>query len=203
MLPLAKFWTFAGHWFVSLTVVWAYFVRTGSDEGVLVSRGYWGLLVSLLVGTAMMSALALYISAARRANAPIAIPPNTTFEDDANRQPLISWLTVLVLCAAIFVSLVVFGDRYSSSKIHAWDCKEPLADGFLTSRLKAHDPGAKGLLAMGNRFDERGKKLNEVNEYVRYWSDSVLLLLSYTFSVSLVCLLLVAAGIQERDRDQR
>ncbi len=200
MLPLAKFWTFAGQWFIPLTVAWAYFVRTGSDEGVLVSRGYWGLLVSLLMGTAMMSALALYVSAAKRANMPLTIPPNTAFEDDANRHPMISRLTVVVFCAAIFGSLIVFGARYSTSEVYEWNSNEALAEGFFKSRQKAHDPKTTGLLAMGKRFDEGGKELKEVNEYLRYWSDGALLLLSYAFLASLVSLVIVAAGVGEVDR---
>jgi hypothetical protein len=180
MLPLAKFWTFAGHLFIPLAMAWAYFVRTGSDEGVLVSRGYWGLLVSLLVGIAMISALALHVEAARRTKAAILIPPNTTFEDENNRHSLISWLSLIIFFVSIFGSIVIFGQRYSTSSIHEWGGKTPLADGFLASRERAHDKRTTGLLAMGKRFDESGKKLNEVNEYLRYFSDGILLIRTHT-----------------------
>ena len=52
MEPLAKLWTWTGRSFIPFAVGWAVFVRGGLDSaspslGALVSRGYWGLLVTL------------------------------------------------------------------------------------------------------------------------------------------------------------
>jgi hypothetical protein len=201
MLPLAKFWTVTGSWFIPLAMAWAYFVRTGSDEGVLVSRGYWGLLISLLVATSLLTALALYIKEARRSNSPILVPPNTSFEDDENRHRLISWMTVLVFILAIVGSLIVFGARYSTSNIHEWDAKDPLASTFFESRAKAHESSKQ--LAMGKRFDKKGDTINEVNEYLRYWSDGILMFAGYGFAFSIVYLALVVLGLEENKAYER
>ncbi|MGL4488453.1 MAG: hypothetical protein ACRCU5_03310, partial [Rhizobiaceae bacterium] len=136
MLPLAKFWTWLGNYFLPVAVAWGYFVRSGSDEGVRISRGYWGLTASLLVGSLLTVALAMYVQEAKRAKA-IRVPPNTAFEGDADRNLVISWGTIATYFLAVLVSVITFGTRYADSKIHAWDKTVPLADSFWGSRVLA------------------------------------------------------------------
>ena len=91
MLPIAKFWTFVGQSFVPFAATWIYFIRSGPNEGVLISRAYFGLLITLLVAAGLLWSLGLYVRVARNRGLTPVIPPNTTFEDLKDRNPLISW----------------------------------------------------------------------------------------------------------------
>jgi heme/copper-type cytochrome/quinol oxidase subunit 2 len=117
MVPLAKFWTFVSQSFVPLAAAWIYFIRDGANEGALISRAYFGLLVTLLVATALIWSLALYMRAAKVKNLTLTIPPNTTFEDMENRNRLISYGTLVGIALVVAVALVAFGVRYSESRI--------------------------------------------------------------------------------------
>src|SRR4051812_42851429 len=155
MLPLARLWTWIGQLFVPIAFTWAYFVRNGPEEGVLISRGYLGLLASLAAGLALAWALGGYIRLAQRHAIRPAIPPNTMFEDDANRNTLISWGTLGVFATVCLAALIFFGARYSASRIHLWDDPTPLEHSFVGSRVKAHERGcsASPCFAMSARKD--------------------------------------------------
>jgi hypothetical protein len=66
MKPLAKLWTWIGQSFIPLAVSWAFYVRGGlptdkpPTDGVLISRAYWGVLITLAVGIVLCAAFALY-----------------------------------------------------------------------------------------------------------------------------------------------
>ncbi len=192
MPPLAKLWTWLGNYFLPLAVAWAYFVRNGPDEGVKISRGYWGLVVSLVVGTLLILTLTLYVRAAHKANA-IAVPPNTTFETESDRNLVISWGSVVTYFLAVLAALVVFGSRYSDSKIYEWKQDVPLAPSFWESRMAvwARSCSDKSCYAMANRFGADGKPLDYVDQYLPYVTDTVLLVLASFLLVSTVLLLVV------------
>ncbi|HXI05271.1 MAG TPA: hypothetical protein VNJ49_02905 [Bradyrhizobium sp.] len=191
MLPLAKFWTWLGNYFLPVAVAWGYFVRSGSDEGVRISRGYWGLTASLLVGSLLTVALAMYVQEAKRAKA-IRVPPNTAFEGDADRNLVISWGTIATYFLAVLVSVITFGTRYADSKIHAWDKTVPLADSFWGSRVLAWTQSCSksSCYSMGNRFDAGGKELEFVDQYIPYLTDPAVFVLGLLFIASLVALLM-------------
>jgi hypothetical protein len=74
MAALAKLWTWIGQTFVPLAVAWAVYARGGLpgehiEEGVLITRGYWALLVTLVVGNGLSLVGALYVREARRTKA--------------------------------------------------------------------------------------------------------------------------------------
>src|SRR5262245_42050258 len=125
MLALAKLWTWVGNTFVPLAIGWAFYMRGGLTDrlpmGVLISRGYWGIVVTLIAGAALVWAMALYVRLAKQNNALILAPPNTAFEDDANRNRVISWGTVSVFAVVVLLALTVSGIRYADSQIHKWD----------------------------------------------------------------------------------
>jgi hypothetical protein len=110
MKALAKTWTWIGQAFVPLAIGWGVYVRGGLDgphleEGVLISRGYWGLLLTLAVGAALSLVAALYIRAARRAHAQILVPPNTMLEE-TERNTFISWITVMVFALSVVAGFI-------------------------------------------------------------------------------------------------
>ncbi|ANW02710.1 hypothetical protein [Bradyrhizobium icense] len=190
MLPLAKFWTWLGNYFVPLAVAWGYFVRNGPDQGVQISRAYWGLAVSLLVGVLLISTLSLYIKKARSAKA-IAIPPNTTFESESDRNLVLSWGSAVTYILTLITALIVFGKRYSDSKIHAWEKNTSLVDSFWGSRAVTFTRSCNesSCYAMGNRFGADGKPLEYVDQYLPYVTDPALALLGLLLFVSIVVLL--------------
>jgi hypothetical protein len=145
MKALAKTWTWIGQTFVPLAIGWAVYVRGGMDgphleEGVLISRGYWGLLVTLATATALAIVAALYVREARRAHAKTLVPPNTMLEE-SDRNLTVSWVTVGVFSAAAVTAFILFFVRYLDSKIHTWNGASPLEPGFWSSRVKAHETG--------------------------------------------------------------
>ncbi|BAV52657.1 Phosphoglycerate kinase (plasmid) [Mesorhizobium loti] len=193
MLPLARLWTWIGNLFIPLAIGWAVYVRGGltekpPPEGVLVSRAYWGLLVTLIVAAALMWTLAFYVQIAKRKNALLLVPPNTTFEDEAVRSRIISWATVCAFALAVSLALIVFGVRYGESQIHRWDDPLALQGDFLGSRTKAYALGCpkQPCFAIGQRIDGANSPIFGVNEYILYVSDGGLVV---------VVLLIVAGGV--------
>ncbi|MCC8962262.1 hypothetical protein H8A95_08000 [Bradyrhizobium sp. Pear76] len=191
MLPLAKFWTWLGNYYVPLAVAWGYFVRNGPDQGVKISRAYWGLGVSLLVGVLLISTLTLYIKEARKAKA-VAIPPNTTFESDTDRNLVISWGCAVTYMVSLITALIVFGNMYADSKIHEWEKRSPLVESFWGSRVEAFTRTCdkSSCYAMGNRFAADGKPLEYVDQYLPYVTDPALAVLGLLLFVSIIASLL-------------
>jgi len=192
MLPLAKFWTWLGNYFLPVAVAWAYFVRNGPDEGVKISRGYWGLVVSMVVGTLLILALTLYIREARKAKATI-VPPNTTFETESDRNLVISWGSVVTYFLTVLAALVVFCSRYADSRIHEWDKTVPMALSFWGSRVAAWTQNCTqtSCYAVGNRFGADGKPLDYVDQYLPYITDPALAVLALLLVLSIVSLVIV------------
>lgn len=200
MQPFAKLWTWTGHAFVPLAIGWAYYARGGLDtsspaEGALISRGYWGLLLSLGAAALLAWTCALYVRAARRNRSGAAVPPNTTFEDEQTRTPIISRGTAAVFVLAVVGALSLFGIRYGDSRIHAWDGTRPLAGGFVSSRLEAYRLGCghPPCFAVGARVDGSGKSLAGINEYVLFLSDGVLCVAALTAAIGVVFLIVTLA----------
>lgn len=184
MYALARCWTWIGSLFVPLAVGWAVYLRGGlSDQppamGVLISRGYAGLVISLVAGCALIWVLALYIRAARRQGLRLLIPPNTTFEELDKRNPVISWATLAVAFFVLTAALVIFGVRYSQSVIHDWSKPLALAAGFWASRARAHELGcpSQPCFAMAQHIEASGPAAG-VYEYVLLFTDGFLVLLS-------------------------
>ena len=54
MVVLAKLWTFTGEIYIPIALAWGAFVRGGTPgdfkEGVLITWGYWGVLLALAIG---------------------------------------------------------------------------------------------------------------------------------------------------------
>lgn len=199
MQPFARLWTWAGHAFIPLAIAWAYFARGGGDTAVpaeaLISRGYWGLLVSLGAAALLAGAWALYVRAARRSRNGACVPPNTTFEDEQNRSPLISWTTAAVFVLMVASAVSLFAIRYGDSRIHAWNGTSPLADGFLSSRSEAYRLGCGNppCFAIAKRIEGPGKPFAGVNEYVLYVSDGALLIAALAALVGVVFLIVTLA----------
>ena len=193
MLPLARLWTWVGNLFIPLAVGWAVYVRGGltdkpPPEGVLVSRAYWGLLVTLIVAAALTWTLAFYVQLAKRKNALFLVPANTTFEDEAIRSRTISWATLCAFALAVTLALILFGVRYGESQIHRWDDPQPLQSDFWGSRTKAYALGCpkQPCFAMGQRMDAVNGPIFGVNEYILYGSDG---------GLAVVALFIVAGGV--------
>jgi hypothetical protein len=182
MEPLAKLWTWAGHTFIPLAVGWAVFVRGGLDgataaPGAFISRAYWGLLVTFAAAGVLVWAFALYARAAKQTGSGTVIPPNTTFERNEARSPLITWATVVVFAVTVAAALTIFGIRYADSRISKWENLNSLSAGFLGSRVLAHEQGCghQPCFAVAPRVDAAGKPLSGVNEYVLYLTDGILI----------------------------
>jgi hypothetical protein len=193
MLPLARLWTWVGNLFIPLVVGWAVYVRGGLTDkpppnGVLVSRAYWGLLITLIVAAALTWTLALYVQLAKRKNALLLVPPNTTFEDEAVRSRTISWATMFAFGLTVLLALILFGVRYGESQIHRWDDPQPLQSEFCGSRTKAYALGCpkQPCFAMGQRIDAVNSPIFGVNEYILYVSDG---------GLAVVALVIVAGGV--------
>jgi hypothetical protein len=194
MKALAKTWTWIGQAFVPLAIGWGVYVRGGLDgphleEGVLISRGYWGLLVTLAVGAALSIVAALYIRAARRAHAQTLVPPNTMLEE-TERNAVISWVTVAVFVLSVVGAFVLFLVRYLDSKLHTWNGASPLAPGFWSTRVKAHELGCDSApcYALAQRLYGTNP-VSGVNEYKLYLTDGVLVFLAVAFCIAAVFLI--------------
>jgi hypothetical protein len=189
MKALAKSWTWIGQAFVPLAIGWGVYVRGGLDgphleEGVLISRGYWGLLVTLAVGAALSIVAVLYIRAARRAHVQTLVPPNTMLEE-TERNAVISWVTVAVFVLSVVGAFVLFLVRYLDSKLHTWNGASPLAPGFWSTRVKAHELGCDSApcYALAQRLYGTNP-VSGVNEYKLYLTDGVLVFLAVAFCIA-------------------
>ncbi|MET4424271.1 hypothetical protein [Bradyrhizobium sp. RT3a] len=192
MLPLAKFWTWVGHSFIPLAAGWAYFVRNGPDEGVLISRGYFGWALTLLVGAALIFALGRYVSLAKARHAAILMPPNTTFEDANNRNLTISWVTLVVFAFSLIAANILFASRYADSRIHRWNDPAPLEESFWGSRIKAHQIpcSERSCFAISKRVRSSGP-VRDVMQYLPFYTDGLLLLFAAAQLAALVYLAVV------------
>ena len=195
MKPLAKLWTWTGQLFIPLAIGWAIYIRNGvgekaPPEGVLISRGYWGVLVTLLAGSALAWTCALYVREAKQRRARLLVPPNTTFEEGKERNPVISYATAGVFALAVLAALAMFGVRYSDSRIYGWDGRAPLQNGFWGSRIKAHKLGCSShpCFAVGPRTDGSGVPVFGVNEYILYLTDGGPIVLAVLVGSGLVYL---------------
>src|SRR5258705_2504028 len=198
MMPLAKLWTWIGQLFIPLAIGWAIYVRNGFGEkippdGVLVSRGYWGVLLTRLAGGSLGWTGALYIRTARKRRARVLLPPNTAFEEVNDRNPVISYGTAFIFAVAVLVALVIFSVRYSESHIHGWNAQDPVQQGFWESRIKAHGMGCRSqpCFAVGPRVDGTGTPIFGVNEYILYVTDGGLVLLALLLASGCVYLAIV------------
>ncbi|MGC1862517.1 MAG: hypothetical protein WA733_15730 [Methylocystis sp.] len=182
MLALARFWTWVGTLFIPAGFGWTLFVTNALPDkpsaiGLLVSRAYFGLLVTLIVAAALAWAAGLYVRLAKRARAPLLVPPNTTFEDETTRNRVISWGTVFVFLIAMIAALAVFGGRYSESVLYRWDEPRPLANGFWQSRGVAHKLGCnhEPCFALQQRIESATVTNHGTIQYFLYLSDGVLI----------------------------
>jgi len=207
MTPLAKLWTWIGQIFVPLAIGWAVFVRGGfseiaAPEGVRFSRGYAGLVVTLIAGSALAWTWALYARLARKRSSAMLVPPNTAFEDARHRSAVISYGTAIVFAAVVLAGLILFGNRYSGSQIHEWDAKMPLAQGFWASRAKAHQTGcpSQPCFAMGQRVNAAGALMMNIYEYILYVRDGALAVLALVFASGLGYLVIVLTTRRSKAR---
>lgn len=195
MMPLGRLWTWIGQLFIPFALGWAFYIRGGfgdklPPDGVLISRGYWGLLATLLAGSALVWVCALYVRMAKKhRNRPLT-PPNTAFEGAKDRSPAISYGTTCVFALSILVALVMFSARYSESFIYGWDAQAPVERGFWSSRIKAHQLGctSQPCFAVGPRTDGVKNPIFGVNEYILYVTDGGLLVLALLFASGVVYL---------------
>jgi hypothetical protein len=172
---------------------WTVFVRGGlSDksipEGVAISQGYWGLVVTLIAANALVWSFGLYVRAARREESKILVPPNTNFEELSDRSLIISWGTIVVFTISIALALGVFSVRYSDSVLHRWGEKLPLHGGFIASRLEAYQEGCSHspCFSVASQFDQNAKIPSGVNEYILYITDTALIVLFLALAAGLV-----------------
>ena len=194
MMPLARLWTWTGQLFIPLALGWAVYVRNGLDttaEGVVVSRAYAGLLLTLACGAVLCWAFALYVRAAKQRGAHTLVPPNTTFEDKKERNRTLSWATAVVFAVAILAGSILFASSYSNSRIHGWDATTPLSNDFWSSRLAAHGQGcpAHPCFALGPRMVAGRGPINGVFEYLPFLTDGAVLLLAFAFLSGIVLVL--------------
>jgi hypothetical protein len=196
MMPLAKLWTWTGQVFIPLAIAWAVYVRNGFGEkvppdGDLISRGYWGVLVTLVAGSALVWTCGLYIRMARKRRAVILMPPNTSFEDAKDRNSIISYGTGCVFAVAVLSALIVFGARYSRSLIYGWSAQAPVEQGFWSSRIKVHEMGCSSqpCFAVGPRVDPTGTPIFGVNEYILYVTDGLLIVSAVLLAFGVVHLI--------------
>jgi hypothetical protein len=200
MTPLAKLWTWLGHLFIPVAVVWAIYLRGGLADkppeiGVIVSRGYWGMLITLAAAALLLWTCALYIKEAKRNGKAILVPPNTTFEEGNQRSLFISWGTVVIFILAIAAALIVFAGSYSQSVIYEWDSAVPIDQGFWASRSNAHEIvcSKKPCFAVQQRIGNDLKEIYGVHEYLLYFTDGAIVafvaacLAGFVFLVWIAC----------------
>ena len=209
MTPLAKLWTWTGHLFIPLAIGWAVFVRSGlADEppsdGVIFSRAYWGVLVTLIAGSVLAWSWALYVKVGRHQPGVHMVPPNTTFEEAESRSLVISWVTAATFALSVVLALTIFGVRYGESVVHGWNAPTPADKGFVQSRLKAHDLGCQRqpCFAVGRRIKTNNQPIFGVNEYVLYVTDGAILVLSLTFGAGLMSVALEATRLHPAGKKQ-
>ena len=183
MLPLARMWTWTGQTYVPVAIAWMIYVRNGfpttpDDPGVIVSRGYLGLLISLFAGALLSWIYGLYVIKARDLAREPFVPPNTTFEELNSRSLVISWLTASCFALITLLSVLSFATVYSGSMIAKWDSTSPIMNGFWGSRQAAFAVGCihQPCFAMTPRLHNGGKPIYGVAEYILYITDGVLIL---------------------------
>ncbi|WP_222016059.1 hypothetical protein [Rhizobium leguminosarum] len=164
--------------------------------GVIISRAYWGLLVTLLVSAALAWTAALYVRLAKAEGASTLVPPNSTFEEPQLRNRFISWATVCVFTLVCAAALVVFGNRYSESRVYRWDDLQPLEKTFWASRVQAHviDCSNASCFAVAQHFDNAGKAIHGVNEYIPYVTDGAIAVLALLLIAGLLYLVVQLAS---------
>lgn len=184
MKPLSRLWTWIGQSFVPVAFGWAFWMQGGlstalPERGVVISWAYWGILITLAAGAALTWTAVIYAKLARRSNQTCLLPANTMFEEETERNALISWMTAATFALVTVAALIVFSVVYSESLIHRWDDKTPVSYGFWQSRAVAHTAGCSGeaCFAVFSRFDQTGKMLSGVNEYILYVTDGSLIVL--------------------------
>jgi hypothetical protein len=200
MAPLAKLWTWLGHLFIPIAVVWAIYLRGGLADkppaiGVSVSRGYWGMVITLAAAALLLWTCALYIKEAKMKGKTILIPPNTTFEDGNQRSLFVSWGTACVFSIAVAVALAIFAGSYSDSVIYEWTSSVPVDDrSFWASRSSAHAIGCskKPCFAVQRRNGFSENEINGVHEYLLYFTDGAIAVLVATCLAGLVFLIWIA-----------
>ncbi len=147
-------------------------------DSIFISAGYWGLVVALGVLTLGGAVLGAYASEARKAGASCVLPANMMFEKEDRRYRPVSIATILVFALIMLISVQVFASRYGESKIHCWDSVTPIADGFWSSRKLASSDFCKlkgDMFSIASRFDDNGKVVAGVWQYIPFWTDFFLL----------------------------
>ena len=184
LTPLAKLWTWTGHIYLPIALAWAIYVTNGlpvTDElphpGVLISRGYWGLLASLAAGAMLIWTWAEYAKHAREHAKEALIPPDTTFEELDDRSLVISYGSAVVVFAGLIFFTVMFAGRYGDSRIYLWDAGTPLADHFFNSRYEVYFGTEHGPFAIAARLETGYKPYTGVNQYIPYLTDGILIVL--------------------------
>jgi hypothetical protein len=197
MLPLARLWTWTGQLFIPLAFGWAIYIRNGFDtapvpDGVVISRAYAGLLLTLAAGTILSWSFALYVSLAKQYRARTLAPPNTTFEEKKDRNVVISWATVLVFAAAVIAGIIVFGASYAKSELYVWDSLDPLGPGFWSSRAAAYEQSClkHPCFALGAQVDSANRAIYGVYEYIRYVTDGAIVVLAFCLLSGLTAVVL-------------
>jgi hypothetical protein len=203
MMPLGRLWTWTGQLFIPLAIGWAFYITNGigdksPPDAVLISRAYWGLLATLLAGSALAWICALYVGMAKKHFVRLLVPPNTTFEEAKDRNPAISYGTACVFALSVLLALIMFTVRYSKSQIHAWDAAAPIERGFWSSRINAHQTGCTGqpCFAVGPRIDGAKNPIFGVNEYILYVTDGGLLVLALLLASGVIYIFLVLSKKQ-------
>ncbi|KPH05042.1 hypothetical protein CO657_11105 [Rhizobium acidisoli] len=199
MLALARVWTWVGTAFIPLAITWALFVQNALPvappaQGVLISRGYWGLVITLLTAAVLVWALGLYVGQARTRRDVLLIPPNTNFEEMDARSPLVSLATAVTFCAFIIAALAIFGSRYATSEIYDWNAPVPLSNDFWVSRTIAHQHGCVSppCFAISQRMNADHTPIFGVHEYVLYVTDGILFLLLLGLATGVIYLAMVS-----------
>lgn len=182
MLPLARVWTWIGQTFVPIALAWMIYVRNGlpaipDKPGVIVSRAYLGLLISLFAGALLSWVYGLYVIQAKRGPREPLIPPNTTFEELNSRSLPISWLTSICFAIVTALAVITFSTIYSDSEIAQWESASPLPGGFWGSRQSAFAAGCahQPCYAMSPRLNNDHTPIYGVAEYILYVTDGVLI----------------------------
>ncbi|MGY4297884.1 hypothetical protein ACVWXN_005979 [Bradyrhizobium sp. i1.4.4] len=82
----------------------------------------------------------------------------------------------MVFFLAVITAIIFFSDRYASSRIYRWEERTPMAQSFWESRARARAEtcSSEPCFSMGKRFDDSGKELEYVDQYLPYLTDGLL-----------------------------